>query len=81
MSCSAAPGGWNAAGTVHNSLGKNADYKITVFFIDKQATVIGYTRTSVRVATGQKVSWHAAGKFNAVPGTNCVLRGVAASAG
>ncbi len=78
-SCSAATGGGTAGGEIKSGLSKSSDYRITVFFIDKQATVIGYGHTSVSAKPGVKTAWHLTAKFTTAPGTSCVLRGVAAS--
>jgi hypothetical protein len=78
--CHSANGGWQASGTVKHGSGSTASYKITVFFTTSGATVIGYGDTVVQVAAGQTKPWTVRGRFDAPPGTLCVLRGVALTA-
>jgi len=75
-SCKAAPGGWEASGSIHNSSHKDHDYQLTVYFTDAQATVLGSARTSSNVAAGQAGSWNVNAQFNAPSQVNCVLVGV-----
>jgi hypothetical protein len=75
-SCTARPGGWRAAGTVHNPASHAAKYRITVFFTTQHATVIGAAATTVSVGAGAKKSWRANAKFHPAKPTLCVLRGV-----
>ena len=75
--CSAAPGGWAAAGTVHNPAGQPSAYRITVFFTTTSATVIGVATTSVSVPARSSKPWQAVGHFRAPAQALCVLRGVA----
>lgn len=72
-SCEAAPGGWKAAGTIHNTTGKAHGYQILVYFTTDQATVIDSADTTVSVATGQSATWHASAKFKTAPKMRCVI--------
>ena len=75
-SCKAAPGGWQASGTVSNPGTTTVDYTITVFFTTAKATVIDSAQTKVSVDPGAKKSWSAIKKFGAASQMLCVLRGV-----
>lgn len=75
-SCKAAPGGWQASGTVSNPGKTTVDYTITVFFTTTKATVIDSAQTKVSVDPGAKKSWSAIKKFGAASQMLCVLRGV-----
>lgn len=78
-SCSAAPGGWSAGGTIKNTLGHDATYQITIFFTSTAATDLTYGETSTAVSAGKSGSWTVTAKFAAPATVECVLRGVAAN--
>jgi hypothetical protein len=75
--CSAADGGWQAAGTANNTGTAAETFAITIFFTNSHATVEDYATTNVTVKAGQTANWTATKKFTATAPTNCVLRGVA----
>jgi hypothetical protein len=77
ISCSQAPGGWSAGGNATNPAKSPTTYDITIFFITPGDTVEGSGTTSVTAPKGGSVTWKVTGKFAAVTGTRCVLRGVA----
>lgn len=75
--CAPAQGGaWRASGTVHNSLATFHDYAITVFFTDRNSTVIGYSVVSVSVPSNESKTWRAIGAVHPASPTLCLLRGV-----
>jgi hypothetical protein len=76
-SCTATPGGWQAAGTAHNPGKVNAGYLLTIFFASPHGgTVLDYATKTLLVGPGQTITWTATAKFTPVPGMLCVLRGV-----
>lgn len=77
-SCSSTQGGWAASGVAANHGGSETSYKVTVYFTDQAATVLGTGVTSVSVAPGHVTRWRIAAHLVAQPGgTRCVLVGVA----
>jgi hypothetical protein len=74
--CAAIPGGWKADGTAVDPGASPARYRITVYFTDSQATVVGFAQTTVKVAPGKKARWLAEDTFAAPKKTLCVLSGV-----
>lgn len=77
-SCSSTPGGWAASGVAVNHGRSDTSYRLTVYFTDQEATVIGTGVTSVGVAPGHAARWRIATHLVAQPGgTRCVLVGVA----
>ncbi|GAA2073216.1 hypothetical protein GCM10009840_02880 [Pseudolysinimonas kribbensis] len=76
-SCAAVEGGWAAAGRIANTSGERHDYRITVLFTSKNATVIGVGATTVPVKAGAQRNWRIRSSFVAASPTLCVLSGVA----
>lgn len=77
-SCTSTQGGWVASGVAVNHGGSETSYKVTVYFTDQEATVIGTGMTTVGVAPGHVTRWRVATHLAAQPGgTRCVLVGVA----
>src|SRR5438105_3344327 len=58
-SCAAAPGGWQASGTITNNRGHDATYSITVFFTSDAATDLAFATASVPVSAGKSAPWSA----------------------
>lgn len=79
LNCSASSGGWSAGGSVHNTLGKQATFDITVFFTSTADTDLAYATTSVTVPAGKGSLWNAKATFAAPTSVLCVLRGVSTS--
>jgi hypothetical protein len=76
-SCSPTQGGWAASGEAVDHGGSGTSYKVTVYFTDQEATVIGTGVTTVAVAPGHVARWRIATHLVAQPGgTRCVLVGV-----
>ncbi len=71
--CAAVSGGWQAAGTIHNTTGQAHEYQILVYFTTNQATVIDSATTSVQVADNQSADWQAGKQFNTEPNMRCVI--------
>lgn len=76
-SCAAIPGGWSAAGTVRNTLGQPATYRITVFFTTTHATTLDYAVATVKVPARTTRRWTAAKRFAAQPQMLCPMPGIA----
>ena len=77
-SCSSSPGGWAASGVAVNHGRSGTAYRLTVYFTDREATVIGTGVTTVGVAPKHVARWRIATHLVAQPGgTRCVLVGVA----
>ncbi|MFD4538157.1 hypothetical protein ACFWNL_39075 [Kitasatospora sp. NPDC058397] len=74
--CEATKDGWRAAGTAVNPGGRDADYRIVVYFTSAKATVLALGDTAVNVKAGQSGAWEVLQAFHAPQGTLCVLRGV-----
>lgn len=64
-----------ASGTATNRTSAERTYTITVFFTTDRATVIGYARTGVTVASHRSSDWTARSDMTGA-GVRCVLRGV-----
>ena len=77
-SCLSTQGGWSASGVAVNHGGSSTSYKVTVYFTDQEATVLGTGVSTVSVAPGRVSRWRIAAHLVAQPGgTRCVLVGVA----
>ena len=60
--CMKVDAGWEADGTVKNSSGANATYRIYVAFNKKDTTdTLALAQTDVSVANGKSATWTAAG--------------------
>ena len=77
LGCAAVPGGWAAAGTVHNPTSARRSYVLSVDFTSPHFTDLGFASTRVDVDPGKMVDWSVEARFKAVKGTRCILRGVA----
>lgn len=76
-SCLSTQGGWSASGVAVNHGGSETSYKVTVYFTDQEATVLGTGVTTVTVTPGQVTRWRIATHLVAQPGgTRCILVGV-----
>lgn len=79
--CDAVDGGWGATGTAENPGASDVSYTVVVIFTDAQARNVTSSTVEIPVAAGETVDWEAVAEFDPPEGTQCVLAGVANSAG
>lgn len=71
-------GGWSAGGTVQNTLGRPATYRITVSFDSTGPTTLAVGSTAVPMAAGKTTLWSVTSKFDAPVLVICQLQEVTA---
>jgi hypothetical protein len=79
--CEASDGGWAATGTAENPESSDVSYTVVVIFTDAQARNVTSSTVEIPVAAGGSAEWEAAAEFDPPEGTQCVLAGVANTAG
>lgn len=68
--------GWKAAGVARNPSGEDIAYKVTVFFTNDKATVLGSGDAAVKVSAGKSANWEVRADLTPASNMRCVLRGV-----
>ena len=75
-SCQATKGGWRASGTARNPGNTARTYRLTVYFTNSQATVLGSGTSSATIAAKGSGPWSVTTTFHAPSVVRCVLVGV-----